>query len=144
MARLPNSLSFRLVVTIDVDDVRHIPVGFSGRVQVHGTAGVTEIRWVHHGSLDDPAPGVAAVTRLRPDGSVKQVRHYRHGRLHDPATGEAAVRGFYASGAPRYAEHYRYGWRQDCGDVPAIRKWRADGSLRSRRHFRDNRPVARR
>lgn len=145
MERLPNSLSFRIVTTLTVDDERQIPQGYTGRVRVRGALGPVSELWLADGVLDDPADDVPAFTRLRADGSVKQRRHYRAGRLHDPAHGVPAVTGYHPDGSLRYAEHFRYGWRNDVGEVPAIRKWRADGTLRSVRHYRDNvrldRPV---
>lgn len=141
MPRLPNSLSFRLISTVDVRSEGQIPRNFSGRVQVVGADGVDEVMWLDGGVLDDPAADVPAFTRYRPDGAVKQERHYRLGRLHDPEPGRPAVRGFFADGSLKYAEHFRYGWRHDHGDTPAIRKWRADGSLRTVRHYVDNQRV---
>ena len=49
-----------------------------------------------------------------------------------------AVRGYFADGSIKYEEHFRYGWRHDAGDRPAIRKWRADGTVRSVRHYVDD------
>lgn len=138
MALLPNSLSFRMVSSITVVDPAEIPSDFTGRVRVERQHGLESVLWLEGGKLDDPAPGVAALTRYRPTGVVKQERHYRLGRLHDPQPGVAAVRGYFADGAVKYAEHFRYGWRHDAGDRPAIRKWRADGSLRTVRHYLDD------
>lgn len=144
MARLPNSLSFRMVATITVDDPSAIPPAFTGRVSVHGPAGLDSVLWLDRGQLDDPASDVPALTRFRSTGVVKQERHYRLGRLHDPEPGVAAVRGYFSDGALKYAEHFRYGWRHDAGDQPAIRKWRADGSLRASRRYLDDVRIDRR
>lgn len=141
MARLPNSLSFRLVSTLTVADTAEIPPNFTGRVLVETPTGSDSVLWLDRGQLDDPAPDVPAVTRYRPSGAVKQVRHYRSGRLHDPDPGTAAVRGYFSNGSPKYAEHFRYGWRQDHDGIPAIRKWRVDGSLRLARRYVDNMRV---
>lgn len=132
-----------MVTTISVDDEREIPPGFTGRVQVQGEHGLDSVLWLDRGQLDDPAGDVPALTRYRSNGVVKQERHYRLGRLHDPGPGVAAVRGYFADGALKYEEHFRYGWRNDVDERPAIRKWRADGTLRSVRHYVDNRRVER-
>ena len=136
--RLPNSLSFRMVTTLTVNHEHQIPNGFSGRVRIVDGTRTLAVHWYDHGQLHDPAHDVPAVTIHRADGAVKQVRHYHRGRLHDPEPGVAAVRGYFSTGALKYAEHYRHGWRTDDGETPAIRKWRADGSLRTVRHYRDN------
>lgn len=138
MERLPNSLSFRKVTTLDLTDERAVPPGFTGRVRL-GVAGVLRsVQWYERGELHDPAHDVPAVTTLRPSGDVKQVRHYHRGRLHDPEPDVPAVRGFFADGTLKYAEHFRFGWRSDAGDTPAIRKWRSDGTLRTFRRYRNN------
>lgn len=138
MDRLPNSLSFRKVITLTTRDEREIPEGFTGRVRIGDGTSVDAVHWYERGQLHDPAHDVPAVTNYGGTGRVKQIRHYNMGRLHDPAPGVPAVRGFFVDGSIKYAEHYRFGWRSDVGDTPAIRKWRADGSLRTTRHYRDN------
>lgn len=143
MALLPNSLSFRMVTTITVADPAGVPDDFTGRVRVESDGGLDSVLWFERGQLDDPAADVPAFTRYRSTGVVKQVRHYRFGRLHDPEPGVPAVRGFFADGGLKYAEHFRYGWRHDAGDVPAIRKWRADGTLRTSRRYMDDLRVDR-
>jgi hypothetical protein len=140
---MPNSMSFRMVSTIIVGDPAEIPPGYTGRVRVENGLALDSVLWLDGGQLDDPATDVAAVTRYRSNGSVKQERHYRLGRLHDPEPGVPAVRGYFVDGALRYAEHFRYGWRHDAGDRAAIRKWRADGSLRTTRHYLDDLRIAR-
>jgi hypothetical protein len=143
---MPNSLSFRMVATITVADPEDVPAGYTGRVRVEDDGALDSVLWLDRGQLDDPATDIAAVTRFRASGAVKQVRHYRLGRLHDPEPGVPAVRGYFADGGIKYEEHFRYGWRHDAGDRPAIRKWRADGTLRTVRHYLDDlrvdRPVA--
>lgn len=141
MPRFPNSLSFRLITTVDVRSERDIPRSFTGRVQLVGDHGIETVMWFDRGSLDDPSPEVPAFTKYRASGAVKQERHYRLGRLHDPVPGHPAVRGFFSDGSLRYAEHFRYGWRHDHGSTAAIRKWRADGSLRTERHYIDDQRV---
>lgn len=135
---MPNSLSFRMVSTITVADADDIPAGYTGRVRIVTRHGLDSVLWLDRGQLDDPATDVPALTRYRQSGAVKQERHYRLGRLHDPEPGVPAVRGYFADGRMKYAEHFRYGWRQDADDQPAIRKWRADGSVRSERHYVDD------
>jgi hypothetical protein len=143
VALLPNSLSFRMVSTITVADPAQVPTGYTGRVRVEHGQVLDSVLWLDNGQLDDPANDVAAMTRFRSSGAVKQVRHYRLGRLHDPEPGVAAVRGYFADGGLKYEEHFRYGWRHDSGDRPAIRKWRADGTVRVVRHYLDDLRVDR-
>jgi hypothetical protein len=132
---LPYALSFRMVVTIDVDSESEIPDGFSGRVRKWIDGGLDYSAWYYRGKLDDPAPRTPAYTRHRRTGQPKQERHYRLGRLHDPDHDRPAVRGFFANGAVKYEERYRYGRRHDARGRPAIVKWRLDGSVRSVRHY---------
>lgn len=143
MALLPNSLSFRMVTTITVADPVEIPDGYTGRVRLEHRLWLDSLLWFDSGQLDDPAADVPAVTRYRSTGAVKQERHYRLGRLHDPEPGVPAVRGYFADGGIKYEEHFRYGWRHDAGDRPAIRKWRADGTVRTVRHYLDDLRVDR-
>jgi hypothetical protein len=131
----PNSVSFRVVTTIDVEQESDVPVGFSGRVRVVVGDVVESIAWYDRGVMEDPSSRTPAYVRLRQDGHHKQERHYRLGRLHDPEPGIPAVRGFFADGTIRYEEHYRYGRRHDSDGRPAIMKWRADGSVRSQRRY---------
>lgn len=138
MARFPNSMSFRMVSTITVTEPERVPVEFSGRARIQRGSVAECVLWFDRGLLDDPSIDVPAFTRFRPDGSIKQLRHYRLGRLHDPEPGVPAVRGFFADGQTKYEEHFRYGWRHDALGRPAIRKWRADGTLRSTRHYVDD------
>ena len=132
-----------MVSTITVADPAEIPAGYTGRVRLEHVLWLDSVLWLDRGQLDDPAAGVPAVTRYRSTGAVKQERHYRLGRLHDPEPGVPAVRGYFADGAIKYEEHFRYGWRHDAGDRPAIRKWRADGTLRTVRHYLDDLRVDR-
>ncbi len=138
---LPNSLSFRVVTTLDVESETQIPRGFSGRVRLSVDGVVESIAWYDRGVLEDPSPRTPAYVRVRRDGRTKQERHYRLGRLHDPEPGRPAVRGFFANGSRRYEEHYRYGRRHDSNGSPAIVKWREDGSLRSTRNYFEGQRV---
>ncbi|MDJ0769154.1 MAG: hypothetical protein QNJ12_10180 [Ilumatobacter sp.] len=127
----PNTVSFRLVNTIDVRAETDIPTGYTGRVRVVAQGYVRSIGWLEQGSYHDPAASTPAYVRLRRDGRVKQARFYRRGKLHDPEPDTPAVRGFFANGARRYAEHYRDGRRCDSQNgAPAITTWRLDGSVR--------------
>jgi hypothetical protein len=138
---LPNSLSFRVITTIDVDSESEIPDGFAGRVRLRTGGTLVYVAWLADGLLDDPTRRMPAYTRYRPNGRVKYEMHYRRGLLHDP-DGEPAVRGYFANGAVHYEEHYREGRRHDGpGGVAAIRKWRPDGSLRRELHSYYGRPV---
>lgn len=135
MEILPNTLSFRMVVTIDVESESEIPDGFSGRARRWIGDALDYSAWYHRGKLEDPAPRTPAYVRYRHDGQAKQERYYRLGRLHDPAPDRPAVRGFFANGAIKYEERYRYGRRHDANGRPAIVKWRLDGSVRAERHY---------
>lgn len=128
-------MSFRLVASVDVPSLDAAPRRFTGRVRITTAGRLDTIAWLCRGELDDPEPRTPALVRYRENGRPKQVRHYRQGRLHDPAPGEAAVVGYFADGATKYREHYRYGRRHDAGDVPAITKWRNDGSVRTVHHY---------
>lgn len=132
---LPNSMSFRFVATIDVTSPRAIPPGFTGRVRVSNGGRLDTVMWFCRGELDNPEPRTPAYIHFHQHGKPKQVRHYRQGRRHDPTPGQPAVEGFFADGSRKYREHYRYGRRHDSGDVPAITKWRNDGSVRTVHHY---------
>jgi antitoxin component YwqK of YwqJK toxin-antitoxin module len=128
-------MTFRMVVTIDVESESEIPDDFSGRVRklTNGTLDYTA--WYSKGEMEDPAPTTPAYVRYRPSGEAKQERHYRLGRLHDPSADQPAVRGYFANGALKYEERYRYGRRHDHRGTPAIIKWRLDGTVRTQRHY---------
>ena len=132
---LPNSMSFRFVATIDTRSPAAVPRGFTGRVRVSCNGRLDQVMWFCEGQLDNPEPRTPAYVKFRANGKPKQVRHYRQGRLHDPTLGQAAVEGFFADGSVKYREHYRYGRRHDFGHVPAITKWRSDGSVRTEHHY---------
>lgn len=133
---VPNSMSFRVVSTIDLHDDGEVPADFTGRVR-HWTAGtLVYLAWYQHGLLHDPGRSHPAYRRFRPTGELKYERWYQRGRLHDPSNG-AAVRGYFVGGAPHYEERYRDGHRHDADDgTPAVVKWRLDGTVRHRLHYR--------
>lgn len=128
-------MSFRFVSMIDVPSPAAVPRGFTGRARVSVDGRLDCVMWFCNGDLDNPEPRTPAYVRFRDNGKPKQVRHYRQGRLHDPVLGIPAVQGFFADGKRKYREHYRYGRRHDYGTVPAITKWRNDGSVRSTHHY---------
>lgn len=129
---IPNSMSFRVVTTLDVHDGDEIPVGFTGRVKHHDDANtVVAVSWYADGQLHNPGKQHPAFRRFRHDGRLKYEMFYTHGLLHDPSDHVPAVRGFYADGKVHYEERYFGGKRNDGKDgSAAIRKWRADGTLR--------------
>lgn len=140
---VPNSLSFRVITTIDVDDEREIPTGFTGRVRRHADGFVAYVAWYSDGLLHNPSGLHPAYRRFRPDGRLKYELHYRRGLLHDPNARTAAVRGFYANGQLHYEERYHEGQRHDGQDgSPAIRKWRLDGTVRHEIRYRDGQRLA--
>ena len=142
MELLPNSLSFRVIATIDVESEAEIPAGFSGRVRLRVDGVLIYVAWYIDGLLDDPARRTPAYTRHRYDGRVKYEMHYRRGMLHDPEPDHPAVRGYFPNGGVHYEERYRNGLRHDGPDgTPAIRKWRPDGTLRRELHSEFGRPV---
>ena len=128
-------MSFRFVATIDTRLPDAVPAGFTGRVRVTSAGRLDCVMWYSDGELDNPEPRTPASVKYRQTGKPKQIRHYRQGRLHDPTLGQAAVEGYFADGSIKYREHFRYGRRHDFGDVPAIRKWRSDGSMRTQHHY---------
>jgi hypothetical protein len=132
---LPNTLSFRMVVTLDVESESEIPDWFTGRVRKLTDGELEYVAWFDRGRMDDPGPRTPAYVRYRLNGEAKQERHYRLGRLHDPSPAQPAVRGYFANGAVRYEEHYRYGRRHDSNGRAAITKWRLDGTVRARWHY---------
>ncbi len=133
----PNTLSFRVVTTLDVDSESQIPTRFTGRVRKLNHGVVECITWLDKGVMEDPSPRTPAYVLYRRSGEAKQECHYRLGRLHDPEPGKPAVRGYFADGTPRYVEHYRYGRRHDARESPAILRRRLDGTVRSVVHYHD-------
>ncbi|MBI4885446.1 MAG: hypothetical protein HY826_15475 [Actinobacteria bacterium] len=145
---VPNSLTFRIINTIDVDDESEIPADYTGRVRRYVAGSLAYVGWYRVGRLHNPGRSNPAYRRLRPDGTLKYELFYTYGELDDPAGGGPAVRGFYADSSLHYEEHYRAGKRNDAADgTPAIRKLRHDGSIRHQLHYTDGRrglPRARR
>jgi antitoxin component YwqK of YwqJK toxin-antitoxin module len=133
---IPNSMSFRVVTTIDVREGDEIPVGFTGRVKHHEDDHIVAVSWYADGQLHNPGKHHPAFRRFRHDGRLKYEMFYTHGLLHDPSDHVPAVRGYYADGAVHYEERYWGGKRQDAKDgTAAIRKWRSDGSMRHELHY---------
>ena len=138
MELLPNSMSFRVIATIDVDDESQIPADFTGRVRRTFPSLQRYVAWYSGGHLDDPTKGYPAYRVHRADGQVKYEMHYHGGVLQDPDASTPAVRGYFASGAIHYEERYRQGRRHDGprGEA-AVRKWRANGTVRHELHYLD-------
>lgn len=133
---IPNSLSFRVVVTVDLHEGDEIPVGFTGRVKHHDGDHVVAVSWYQDGQLHNPGKHHPAYRCFRHDGRLKYEMFYTHGLLHDPSDQLPAVRGYYADGKVHYEERWFGGKRHDGRDgSAAIRKWRADGSLRHELHY---------
>ena len=137
MELLPNSMSFRVINTIDITDDNEIPVDFTGRVRRSFESAQRYVAWYTGGHLDDPTKGYPAYRVHRSDGQVKYEMHYRNGVLDDPDPQTPAVRGYYAGGGVHYEERYCAGRRHDGPEsAAAVRKWRADGTLRHELHNR--------
>lgn len=140
---IPNSMSFRVISTIDIEDEAEIPVGFTGRVRRHSNGSMCYVAWYREGQLHNPGRRRPAYRRFRPDGKRKYELFYTHGLLHDPTTEMPAARGYFADGKVHYEERYWAGKRQDGRDgIPAIRKWRNDGTVRHELRYIDGRRLA--
>lgn len=138
MELLPNSMSFRVIATLDIADEEEIPAAFTGRVRRTFPSEQRYVAWYSAGHLDDPTKGYPAYRVHRADGRVKYEMHYIAGALQDPDPRTPAVRGFFASGGVHYEERYRGGRRHDGPNgEAAVRKWRADGTLRHELHYLD-------
>jgi hypothetical protein len=128
---IPNSLSFRIVATLDLTGQEEMPEGFTGRVRRSQNGHTISVAWYQQGLLHNPSRSHPAFRCLRADAQVKFEMWYLQGTLQDPSRDAPAVRGYYADGALHYEEHWAAGRRHDGADgSPAIRKWRADGTLR--------------
>lgn len=137
MELLPNSMTFRVIATIDVADDAEIPPGFTGRVRRAFDSEQRYVAWYSNGALHDPTKGHPAYRVHRASGAVKYEMHYRAGVLDDADVRTPAVRGYYASGGTHYEERYTAGRRCDGPNgEAAVRKWRADGTLRHEIHYR--------
>jgi hypothetical protein len=133
---VPNSLSFRVVHTINIRDESEIPSDFTGRVRREDGTSISYVAWYRDGQLHNPGRHDPAYRRFRPDGTLKYELFYTHGLLHDPAASTPAARGYFADGAVHYEERYWAGKRQDGQDgAPAIRKLRNDGTVRHELHY---------
>ena len=142
MELLPNSMSFRVISTLDVVDESEIPPDFTGRVRRSFETGGSYVAWFTDGALDNPDRNHPAYRRFRNDGQVKYEMFYERGQLQDPTDRDAAVRGYFANGRLHYEEHYRDGKRHDAvNGSPAVSKWRADGTLRHQLRYRNGRRV---
>ncbi len=134
---VPNSLTFRVINTIDVEEEADVPAGYSGRVRRYLEGTLVYVAW-------NPGRSSPAYRRLRADGKLKYEMFYSRGLLDDPLGGGAAIRGYYADGSLHYQEHYRSGKRHDAIDgSPAIRKWRQDGTVRHELRYVDGRRSVR-
>jgi hypothetical protein len=135
---VPNSLTFRVITTIDVDDEKEIPGGFTGRVRRHSGDSVVYVAWYHEGLLQNPGKNHGAYRRFRPDGRLKYELFYSAGALQDPSPRTPAVRGYFHDGSLHYEERFVAGARHDGPDgAAAIRKFRNDGTLRHELHYRE-------
>ena len=140
---IPNSMTFRVINTIDIEDEAEIPVGFTGRVRRHANDSISYVAWYREGQLHNPGRHHPAYRRFRPDGKLKYELFYTHGLLHDPTTEMPAARGYFADGKVHYEERYWAGKRQDGRDgIAAIRKWRNDGTVRHELRYLDGRRLA--
>ena len=139
---VPNSMSFRVISTLDITDEAEIPTSFTGRVRFHEKSAITYVAWYKDGELHNPGRNHAAYRRFRGDGKLKYELFYTHGLLHDPGVSTPAVRGYFVDGRVHYEERYWAGKRRDAKDgTAAIRKWRQDGTLRHELHYRDGRRL---
>ena len=89
--RIPNSMSFRVIPTIDVDDEKEIPTGFTGRVRRRVNGKWVYVAWYADGQLQNPSRTHPAYRRFRPDGKAKYDLFYTRGQLQDPARQPEAV-----------------------------------------------------
>ena len=51
---IPNSMTFRVINTIDIEDEAEIPVGFTGRVRRHANDSISYVAWYREGQLHNP------------------------------------------------------------------------------------------
>ena len=128
---LPNSMTFKVITTLDLAHDAPVPDGFNGRVRRQFANDQRVVAWYTNGVLVDPAHDVPAYRLHRADGGVKYEMHYRDGQLCDPDANTPAVRGYFADGSIHYEERFVSGRRNDGSrGEAALRKWRADGTLR--------------
>ena len=87
------------------------------------------------GHLDDPTRGNGLRDTAATGEEVR--RHYRNGVRTTRTCARTRRTGFFAGGGLHYEERYSAGRRHDGpGGVAAVRKWRADGTLRHELHYR--------
>jgi hypothetical protein len=142
MELLPNSMSFKVVATLDVSDEAEVPDNFTGRVRLHARGRLMYQAWYRDGKLDNPARNEPAFRRYRSNGGVRYELWYLNGNLHDPSRSRPAVRGYFGNGVVHYEERYRNGRRHDgTNGEAAIRKFRQDGTLRHELRYRDGARV---
>lgn len=128
---VPNSLSFRIISTLDISDESEVPEGFTGRVRLSAGDYLAYIAWYEGGKLHNPSRNQPAFRRFRRDGRVKFEMFYTEGEVHDPNPTTPAVRGYFDNNSVHYEERFHFGRRNDGADgSPAIRKYRADGTIR--------------
>src|SRR3954452_2558470 len=140
MELLPNSMSFRVISTLDVLDESEIPPDFTGRVRRSFESGGSYVAWFTDGVLDNPDRNHPAYRRFRNDGQVKYEMFYERGQLQDPTDRDAAVRGYSASARLHYEEHYRDGKPFDAGNASrSVSKWRPDATLGPQLRYRNGR-----
>lgn len=133
---IPNSLSFRIITTLDISDEREVPEGYTGRVRLTVGDYIAYVAWYQDGKLHNPSRTHPAFRRLRHDGRVKFEMFYTEGEVHDPAPDTPAVRGYFNNDSVHYEEHFQFGRRHDgANGSPAIRKFRADSSIRHDLHY---------
>lgn len=142
MELLPNSLSFRVITTLDVTDESQIPTGYTGRVRLSALDRLMYVAWYTDGQLHNPARTEPAFRRFRDNGQVRYEMFYDNGQLADPTPSRPAVRGYFANGALHYEERYDDGKRCDGpkGEA-ALRKFRQDGTLRHELRYRNGNRV---
>ena len=73
---VPNSLSFRVINTIDIEDEAEIPQNFTGRVRRHANGSISYVGWYRDGQLHNPGRHHPAYRRFRPDGKLKYELFY--------------------------------------------------------------------
>lgn len=68
---VPNSMSFRVITTLDIRDEAEIPSNFTGRVRYHEKNAITYVAWYKDGELHNPGRNYPAYRRFRGDGRLK-------------------------------------------------------------------------
>ena len=67
---VPNSMSFRVINTLDIHDESEIPAGFTGRVRRHANGSISYVAWYRDGQLHNPGAllGIMAAWGARAQG----------------------------------------------------------------------------